>query len=42
VGAAESQDKVEALFRYIEDITGLPVYRFPKEREYFVHLYLSA
>jgi DNA-binding Lrp family transcriptional regulator len=42
VGAAESPDKVEALFRYIESITGLPVYRFPKEREYFVHLYLSA
>jgi DNA-binding Lrp family transcriptional regulator len=42
VGAAESPDKVEALFRYIESITGLPVHRFPKEREFFVHLYLSA
>lgn len=42
VGAAESPDKVEALFRYIERITGLVVHRFPKEREYYVKLYLSA
>lgn len=42
VGAAESPAKVEALFRYIEEITGLTVHRFPKEREFFVKLYLNA
>ena len=42
VGAAESAEKVEAAFRYIEAITGLKVYRFPKEREFFVELKLQA
>jgi len=42
VGAAETPEKVEAAFRYIEDITGYPVYRFPKEREFFVELKLKA
>lgn len=42
VGAAESPEKVEAAFRRIEAATGLPVHRFPKEREYFVELKLTA
>jgi len=42
VGAAESPEKVEMAFRYIEDVTGYPVFRFPKEREYFVELKLKA
>lgn len=42
VGAAETPEKVESVFRYIEDITGYPVYRFPKEREFFVELKLRA
>ncbi len=42
VGAAESPEKVEAAFRRIEAATGLAVYRFPKEREYFVELRLTA
>lgn len=42
VGAAETPEKVEAAFRYIEQVTGHPVYRFPKEREYFVELKLRA
>lgn len=42
VGAAESPEKVEAAFLYIENITGYPVYRFPKEQEYFVELKLKA
>lgn len=42
VGAAETPEKVEALFRYVERVTGLPVYRFPKEREFHVKLYLRA
>lgn len=42
VGAAETPEKVEAAFRYIEQVTGHPVYRFPKEREYFVELKLKA
>ncbi|HNQ03998.1 MAG TPA: AsnC family transcriptional regulator [Thiobacillaceae bacterium] len=42
VGAAETPEKVEAAFRYIEDITGYPVFRFPKEQEYFVELMLRA
>ncbi len=42
VGAAESPEKVEAAFSYIEAITGYPVYRFPKEQEYFVELRLKA
>jgi DNA-binding Lrp family transcriptional regulator len=42
VGAAETQDKVEAAFAHIESASGLPVYRFPKEREFFVQLMLGA
>jgi siroheme decarboxylase len=42
VGAAETPDKVEAAFSYIESMTGYPVYRFPKEREFFVELKLEA
>lgn len=42
VGAAETPEKVESAFRYIEDVTGYPVYRFPKEREFFVELKLRA
>lgn len=42
VGAAKTPEKVEATFRHIEDITGYPVYRFPKEQEYFVELKLQA
>lgn len=41
VGAAETPEKVEAAFRYIEAVTGYPVYRFPKELEYFVELKLK-
>ncbi|MGQ9668226.1 MAG: Lrp/AsnC family transcriptional regulator [Anaerolineae bacterium] len=42
VGAAETPEKVEAAFRHIENVTGYPIYRFPKEREYFVELKLKA
>jgi len=42
VGAAETAEKVEATFQYIESMTGFPVYRFPKEREFFVELKLEA
>ncbi|MCA1978717.1 MAG: AsnC family transcriptional regulator [Thiobacillus sp.] len=42
VGAADTPDKVEAAFRRIEAATGQPVYRFPKEREFFVELRLTA
>jgi len=42
VGAAESPARVEALFRYVEQVTGLAVHRFPKEREFHVKLYLRA
>ncbi len=42
VGAAETPEKVEAAFAYIEAMTGYPVYRFPKEREFFVELKLEA
>jgi len=42
VGAGESPDKVEAAFARIEAATGLAVYRFPKEREYFVELKLDV
>ncbi|MBI5938188.1 MAG: AsnC family transcriptional regulator [Betaproteobacteria bacterium] len=36
VGASDSPEAIEAAFRRIEEETGLPVYRFPKEREFFV------
>ena len=42
VGAAETPEKVEAVFAYIESVSGYPVYRFPKEREFFVQLKLDA
>jgi DNA-binding Lrp family transcriptional regulator len=42
VGAAETPDRVEAMFRNLEEVTGHTVYRFPKEREYFVALRLTA
>lgn len=40
--AAESPSKVDAAMERIERETGLQVYAFPKEREYFVELRLSA
>ncbi len=42
VGAAETPEKVEAAFSYIESVTGYQVYRFPKELEFFVQLKLEA
>jgi len=42
VAAAETMEKVESVFRYIESITGYHVYRFPKEREFFVELKLTV
>jgi DNA-binding Lrp family transcriptional regulator len=42
VVAAETPEKVEATFRYIETVSGYHVYRFPKQREYFVELRLRA
>lgn len=42
VGAAETPEKVEATFQYIESMTSHPIYRFPKEREFFVELKLKA
>lgn len=40
--AAESAQAVDAAIAQIERETGLPVYAFPKEREYFVELHLPA
>lgn len=42
VGAGESAEKVEQAFRYIEEVSGYPIFRFPKEREFFVELKLQA
>ncbi|HQT35008.1 MAG: hypothetical protein ACYC1G_08280 [Thiobacillus sp.] len=42
VGAAETPEKVEAAFAHIESVTGYPVYRFPKQHEFFVELKLEA
>ena len=42
VVAAESQEAVDAALRAIENDTGLPVYAFPKEREYFVGMELGV
>lgn len=42
VVAAESQQAVDAALQAIEADTGLPVYAFPKEREYFVGMELSV
>lgn len=42
VGSAEQAESVEAAFTRIEKLSGHPVYRFPKEREFFVELKLSV
>ncbi len=42
VGAAETSEKVESTFRYIESVSGYSIYRFPKEREFFVELKLHV
>lgn len=42
VVAAESAGAVDAAIRRIEADTGLHVFAFPKEREYFVELKLAA
>lgn len=42
VCAGESPERVEATFRHLEWISGYPVFRFPKEKEYFVELKLSV
>ena len=42
VGSAEQAESVEAAFARIEQLTGHAVYRFPKEREFFVELKLSV
>jgi len=42
VGASETSELTEAAFARIEASTGLEVFRFPKEREYFVELKLRA
>jgi DNA-binding Lrp family transcriptional regulator len=40
--ATESAERIAAVAGRIESATGLPVYLFPKEREYFVELRLVA
>lgn len=40
--AAESDAAVEAAVVGIEQASGYPVYRFPKEREFFVEMILAA
>jgi len=42
VAAAENPDKVEAALARVEALSQLPVYRFPKEREYFLEFKLSV
>ncbi len=42
VAASDSAESLEAAFHRIEQATGLPVYRFPKEREFFVELRLTV
>ena len=42
VGSAEPSESVGAAFARIEKLTGHAVYRFPKEREFFVELKLSV
>jgi DNA-binding Lrp family transcriptional regulator len=42
VVAAESRDAARSALQRIEALTGLPVFAFPKEREYFVGLRLPA
>lgn len=41
VGSADRVENVEEAFKRIEELTGCPVYRFPKEREFFVELKLT-
>jgi DNA-binding Lrp family transcriptional regulator len=38
--AVESAEQIDPVLARIEDATGLPVYAFPKEREFFVELKL--
>jgi DNA-binding Lrp family transcriptional regulator len=40
--ATETQDGIAQAISRIETATGMPVYAFPKEREYFVELNLRA
>jgi hypothetical protein len=40
--ATERPSGIAATLRAIEDATGIPVFVFPKEREYFVELRLEA
>ncbi len=40
--ATETPGGIDAATRKIEEITGLPVYAFPKETEYFVEMKLQA
>lgn len=40
--ATETTDGIAAAIRRIEGATGLPVFAFPKEREYFVEMKLHA
>jgi DNA-binding Lrp family transcriptional regulator len=40
--ATEQHDGIPAAITAIEDATGLPVFAFPKEREYFVEMKLRA
>jgi DNA-binding Lrp family transcriptional regulator len=40
--ATETQDGIGAAVARIEEVTGLPVHAFPKEREYFVEMKLAA
>jgi DNA-binding Lrp family transcriptional regulator len=40
--AAESRGEIAAAVAAIEKMTGIPVYEFPKEREYFIGMRLQA
>jgi hypothetical protein len=40
--ATETKDGIPATVRKIEAATGLPVYPFPKLKEYFVEMKLSV
>jgi siroheme decarboxylase len=42
VGAAQTPEKVETTFSYIEAMTGYHILRFPKLREFFVELKLNV
>ncbi len=41
VAAAETPEKVESTFQYLESISGYHIFRFPKLREFFVELKLT-